>query len=82
MNLLEGLIHLFRFDTMGANWRSVLSSFDPITAGIILAAAPVVAPMIAQKLKDLGIVTEQKETERAVKTGLEAVGTVTTFIPA
>ncbi len=82
MDFFEGLAHLFRFDTMSANWRNIIRSFDPVTAGILLAAAPVIAPIIAQQLKELGVITEPKEAETIIKTSLETAGTATMLIPA
>lgn len=68
-DILQGLTRLFRFDTMSANWRSVIASFDPITASLLLAAAPIVVPLVAQKLKEFGVLPENE----VVQAGLEAV---------
>lgn len=56
MSFGEGLAYLFRFDVLSANWRDVVSSFEPVMTALVLAAAPVVVPIVEKKLREAGVI--------------------------
>ena len=54
MPLGEGFAYLFRFDVALPNWRHVLSSFDPVTAALLVAAAPVIVDLASKEMRKRG----------------------------